>query len=198
MKEKIKNGCLISLGLCAWLMISISNGMKTSPITDKLFIDIIKYPILLILSVLYIQWLLGYFISPLGGLGKEKRDMILNESKKNYKKFYRGTIGMGYFLIFMYVLGYFDRNVKPPMNFVNPAIFFIVLGVLARTKTIFQALCRIKIKEDSLCSTAFFWAGNQMLNRFYMSRKTRIPMLLGKRNRFATFYCRRVTPFSMA
>jgi hypothetical protein len=141
----VKTACNIALGVLgfgAWVVIG-SAGDSIRERGDALTSADIFYLLLLIMAVVYFHWLFRVFVMPLSGLPQSKR-VALNDrvNKKYWAGFFRGTVGCGYFLLFLYVFAYLLETPKHSEvpNFALGAIFFIGLGVLAQARGLVLAL----------------------------------------------------------
>ena len=145
----IKNTLLVIAAFAAWVTIGISGTIRAEIAGQPK--DIIVYSISLILSLAYLQWSLTRFLTPLGSLPKSTRQHILSKSKHNYKAgFFKGTIGAGYFLVALYVFPWIvdARYIDEAPNSVIGAVFLIVVGTMAHSRSLVKTLATEVINQD--------------------------------------------------
>lgn len=145
----IKHTLLVIAAFVAWVTIGISGTVRSEIAGQPK--EIIEYSIFLILSLVYLQWSLHRFLTPLDLLPKPMRQHILSKSKHNYKAgFFKGTIGAGYFLAALYIFPWIV-NAKygdDTPNSVIGAVFLIVLGTMAHSRTLVKTLAVEVINQD--------------------------------------------------
>jgi len=138
----------ISLVLIALLALGIiSTAEKTAEkMPDYLrghpwVISYSLFCMLLIASFIYLHWLFLQFALPLNNVSASVRKDILSRSKMYYARG-RILIGIGYFVLFMFICSFFMAQIypevrQPPQNTLIPAIiFFIVFGIFIRIRSV--------------------------------------------------------------
>ena len=107
------------------------------------------YALLLVLSVVYLHWILRTFLMPIKQLpqpkAKELQDVVFARTAKG---FYAGTIGTGYFLPAIHVFALLDRNASHRPDFLFLALFLIALGTFAQTRAVVENLCNALRKAE--------------------------------------------------
>ena len=130
------------LGLIAWTQIGISGQMLQVP-RERFTAGHFAYPALLLASVVYLHWLFRVFLMPLSHLDPEQRQTLRQQAVAQYSKgFLAGTVGLGYLLLALYIVGFFAelRDQPTTPNLVWPAVFFIALGTLAQVRGLVRRL----------------------------------------------------------
>ena len=137
------------LALYAWTQIWISGEMLQVPWL-RFTVGDFAYPWLLLASVVYLHWLFRVFLMPLSHLGREQRERITQQALAQYSKgFLSGTVGLGYLLLALYIVGFLTgfrgRPITP--NLVWAGVFFIAVGTLAQVRGLVRWLSGDSGKE---------------------------------------------------
>lgn len=139
----MKDIVLAILGFGACITIAISDDMLK--LERPLTTDGVIYAVALVLSVVYIHWILRRFLLPFQRLHKDEIKKVHDFYTRRYAKgFLAGTIGLGYFLLGLHVLALLDRSISTRPSFLASAIFFIALGTLAQARAAVQYFCQDK------------------------------------------------------
>jgi hypothetical protein len=140
--KPLKHLVLGLLGLVAWTQIGISGEMLQVP-RDQFTTGHFAYPALFLASVVYLHWLFRVFLMPLSHLGRHRQEALRHEAVADYAKgFLAGTVGLGYVLLALYIVGYLAglRGHPATPNLVWPGVFFIALGTLAQVRALVRRL----------------------------------------------------------
>lgn len=145
--KTIKYILIVIAGLTSWMMIGISGLMMK---TDApLVTDDYIYATMLILSVIYLHWVLRTYLIPLNKLSQDQAKWIRNETNNKYTKgLFAGSIGAGYILLAFHVIAFLDRNVAGKPSFLSLALFLITLGTFAQARAVIEKLCEISTKIE--------------------------------------------------
>jgi hypothetical protein len=139
-----RNISLGILGFTAWVVIGTAGDVIRQRGENLRTADIV-YLLLLVLAVIYFHWLFRVFAMPLAGLPESERAALVDKTMSRYwGGFFRGTVGLGYFLLCLYMFAYaMDTPTRSEVpNFALGAIFFIGLGVLAQARALVLTLTR--------------------------------------------------------
>jgi uncharacterized membrane protein len=152
MVKTLINIILFFFALAAWIIISISGEMLRD--ISGASKDSIQYIILLFIALAYVQWYLHRFLSPLQGIKKEDQILLQKMTLKKYKKgFFAGTIGLGYLSAVLYGVELLIRNGTKDTNFAIGAVFFILVGTIAKARYLTSILIDQLIKNGKKIET---------------------------------------------
>ena len=105
----------------------------------------------MLLALVYLQWLLTRFLSPLETLSPSRRQDILLTAKHNAGS-YSGIVGLGYLMAGAYVFHLFSFNqarIDRAPNTAAIAFFFILVGTLANSRALVRTLAAELPDEDA-------------------------------------------------
>jgi hypothetical protein len=138
----LKQFLLGVLAIIAWSQIGISGNMLQVP-RAVFTMGHYAYPVLLLGSILYLQWSFRVFLMPLSHLDREQRQQLRQQALAQYSNgFLAGTVALGYLLVAAYIFGFFAglRDQPTTPNLVWPGVFFIALGTLAQVRGLVRHL----------------------------------------------------------
>ena len=148
MKSKLLSIILVVLAICAVVIIGTS-GIFLEENNETLNVNIM-YLACFFIALIYLNWWLNRFLSPLQNLPKEQREHIKQLSHRNYKKsFFAGTIGFGYFLGILFA---FDilRDLDTGTNYALGAVFFIIAGTVVKARELTAILVEQLINQKTI------------------------------------------------
>jgi putative Ca2+/H+ antiporter (TMEM165/GDT1 family) len=133
----------IFLVLLAFLALGIISTAEKMPDSARARPDIIAHSVFslfLIGSFVYLHWLCLRFALPLGDISASVRKDLLSRSKLYYSRG-RILVGIGYFLLFMFIYGFFMAHIYPEKaqyqyNTLIPTVIFIVFGIFVRIRSV--------------------------------------------------------------
>ena len=150
----LKNILLIALGFAAYSNIiysdeALSDNVMKEP--GSLFL----YPILVIISAYYLQWLLRVFMMPVNQLSVELQELI-HEQSQSKRKLYKTISNFGYLILVLnlcdlILISFLNRPQHSSFNSVNQieyALFLLVLGVIIESRERFILLANYNKKQD--------------------------------------------------
>ncbi len=147
MKKTIFSILLFAFAIVAWIIISMSGPIQRdlSGISNYS----IQYLVALFFALAYVQWYIHRFLSPLQGMRKEDRTRLKEQASQKYKKgFFAGTIGFGYLLALIYGANFLQADIPKDTNFALGAIFFILVGTIARARDLTATLVDQLLKNQ--------------------------------------------------
>ena len=150
----LKNILLIALGFVAYSNIIYSDETLSDNIMNEpgsLFI----YPILVIISAYYLQWLLRVFMMPVNQLSIELQELI-HEQSKSKRQLYKTISNFGYLILVLnlcdlILISFLNRPQHSSFNSVNQiefALILLVLGVIIESRERFILLANYNKKQD--------------------------------------------------
>jgi hypothetical protein len=131
----------ISLILIALLALGIISTAEKMPDSARARPDIIAHSVFslfLIGSFVYLHWLFLQFALPLSNVSASVRKDLLNRSKLYYSRG-RILVGIGYFLLFVFIYGFFMSHIYPEgpqYDTLIPTVIFIVFGIFVRIRSV--------------------------------------------------------------
>ena len=125
--------CILILGKTGAVLTG-RNARQTVEAQDYLFLGLV------VASMFFLQYAIERYLIPPTVFAKEQRKGLLEAAETGYRKtFFRGAIGISYFLLILYVFEYLrpvhvagDRT----GNWIGYSVFFQILGLLARARGI--------------------------------------------------------------
>lgn len=109
----------------------------------------VTYAMLLLGSVIYLHWALRTYLIPLSYLQETQVDEMRSAIQKKYSQSLpSGSIGIGYVLVGLHILGYLLHTDSNSPSFLHIALFLIGLGVIAQARAAVQAFCEVKQTHD--------------------------------------------------
>ena len=105
--------------------------------------------VLVVLSVTLLHWLLERYITAVDLYTPSNRARLLHAAESNYRKgFFRGTVGIGYLLVFSYAMDIagigFHRESPSGVGYLFVGVVFIFLGIVARARGIILSLLELR------------------------------------------------------
>ena len=154
--QRCVNALLGCIGFAAVMVLSRTGAAlrdqtagRTIDRDDYLFIALV------IASIFFLQYAVERYLLPPHLLPKAQRRDLLARAEAGYRKsFFRGAVGLSYFLLICYVFIYLspaDRlpASRPPRNPMAYSVSFLALGYLARARGIIFYLAQQKKAAQS-------------------------------------------------
>jgi hypothetical protein len=102
---------------------------------------------LIVGSVLFLQFAVERYLFPPDVFTKERRKALMKSAELRSGKFLYGTLGAGYLFLFFYALDLFwnllhplPSSVMSDTNWMAWSVFFLLLGLIARTRAVILQL----------------------------------------------------------
>jgi hypothetical protein len=132
------------LAFVSILMVAISGEMATHP-TDK------TYPVLLIVSLVYLQWVSWDLFFEIIGVPTSDEKRIRSQFKPLFKKVLLDRlILLGYCLILLASVSWYSPTVQEiPNQVMKYGIILIIIGVLARMFAVMRMLIGEKYRNEN-------------------------------------------------
>ena len=152
MKNTVKKILLAVIGVFAILTIAISDDMYQNANSGSYDHSLVIYPLFLLFSIIYLQWLIQRYLTPLHQLTQDKYALI---KTKISNKIGKGFFSLGHLCLLFYFLAYLlallDRGDPVPPIFIYSGMCFIGLGIIERTNNIVIVLIQqIKDNPDNI------------------------------------------------
>ena len=132
------------LAFVSILMVAISGEMAAHP-TDK------SYPVLLLISLAYLQWVSWDFFFEIIGVPASDEKRIRSQFKRLFKKALLDRfILLGYCLILLASVSWYFPSVQEiPNQAIKYGLTLIIIGVLARMFAVMRMLIGEKYKNEN-------------------------------------------------
>ena len=131
------------LAFVSIMLIAISGEMASHP-TDKF------YPILLLLSVVYLQWVSWYFFFEIIGIPSSDEKRIRKQFKPLFRKvLFARLIPLGYLAILAsFFVWYMPQVDGMPKQTIKYGVIFIAIGLLAQMFAVVHMLISEKYRDE--------------------------------------------------